>query len=122
MNMLSSFPLKLSLMLLLVVDGLSSVSDAQQPEQQYDAQRRLENIPYYSTSDPNVLGAPNTSAALGNPLKGLYGGVRWATPPLPEAVPLAIEWYNIGVRKGIERTQDVSLFGWLSHHKYVCIF
>jgi hypothetical protein len=101
MKMLSSFPLKLSLMLLLlVVDGLSSVSDAQQPEQ-YETQRRLENIPYYTTSDPNVLGGPNTSAALGNPLKGLYGGVRWATPPLPEAVPLSIEWYNIGVRKGI---------------------
>jgi hypothetical protein len=78
------------MLLLLLV--LSSFSEAQQQR------RQLWNSPYYSTSDLSVLGAPDTSAALGNPLKGLYGGARWAKPPLPEAVPLSIEWYNVGVR------------------------
>lgn len=81
------------LLLLLILLNLSSTSEAKQQRQLL-----LNNIPYYSTSDPNVLGIPNASAALGNPLKGLYGGARWAPPPLPETVPLAIEWYNIGVR------------------------
>jgi len=57
----------------------------------------LEGEPYYTTSDPAILGAPNTLSALGNPLKGLIGGARWANPPLPDNVPLTMEWYNIGV-------------------------
>jgi len=48
--------------------------------------------PYYTTNDPNVLGAPNDRAALGNPMKGLIGGARWATTPLPNNVPLSVEW------------------------------
>jgi hypothetical protein len=62
-----------------------------------DKHRLLVSDPYFSTDNPAILGAPNALAAVGNPLKGLYGGARWVTPPLPEAVPLSIEWYNIGV-------------------------
>ena len=47
--------------------------------------------PYYTTNDPNVLGAPNDMAALGNPMKGLIGGARWAPTPLPNNVPLSVE-------------------------------
>jgi hypothetical protein len=45
------------------------------------------------------LGEPNDEAAIGNPLRGLAGGSRWAAVPLPESiVPFTIEWCNIGVR------------------------
>lgn len=56
------------------------------------------NQSYYHTFDPEKLGgAPNVTAALGNPLKGIFGGVRWTTPPLPENVPFSLEWYNLAV-------------------------
>lgn len=58
----------------------------------------LSNEPYYVVTNYSVLGEPNETAALGNPLKGLMGGGRWAPLPLPESVPLSMEWYNIGVR------------------------
>jgi hypothetical protein len=45
------------------------------------------------------IGEPNDEAAIGNPLRGLAGGSRWAAVPLPESiVPFTIEWCNIGVR------------------------
>ena len=52
---------------------------------------------YYVTQDPVVLGTPDTNAALGNPLKGLFGGTRWNPPPLLETVPFSLEWYNVAV-------------------------
>lgn len=48
---------------------------------------------YFRTTNLTILGVPNATAALGNPLKGLIGGVRWAPPPLPNNVPLTMEWY-----------------------------
>lgn len=60
-------------------------------------QRELALQPYYRTNNTSILGKPNYGASIGNPLKGLAGGARWATPPLPEAVPLSIEFYNIGL-------------------------
>jgi len=60
-------------------------------------ERHLYGEVYYQTSDPVLLGAPNEMAAIGNPLKGLAGGSRYAPPPLPESVPLAIEFFNIGL-------------------------
>jgi hypothetical protein len=60
-------------------------------------ERHLDGEVYFQTSDPALLGAPNEMAAIGNPLKGLAGGSRYAPPPLPESVPLAIEFFNIGL-------------------------
>lgn len=54
--------------------------------------------PYFEISDQAVLGLPDRRAALGNPMKGLIGGALWAPTPLPEVVPLSVEFYNIGVR------------------------
>ena len=51
--------------------------------------------PYFETTD---LGRPNVDAAIGNPMKGLVGGARYAPPPLPDSVPLSIEFYNVGTR------------------------
>ena len=61
------------------------------------AQQTLAVEPYYRTDDTSILGKPNFVASLGNPMKGLAGGARWAKPPLPDSVPLSIEFYNIGL-------------------------
>lgn len=50
----------------------------------------------YSTADCSAV--PNETAAMGNPLRGLAGGSRWAAVPLPEPVPFTIEWCNVVVR------------------------
>jgi hypothetical protein len=53
-------------------------------------------VPYNHTV-PNLPG-PNVMATLGNPLKGLVGGSRWAAPPLrSDIVPLSMEFFNVGV-------------------------
>jgi Malectin domain len=52
---------------------------------------------FYRSKDPAVLGALNLTAGMNNPLKGLIGGARWATPPLINTVPLSMEWYNLGL-------------------------
>ena len=62
-----------------------------------EPQRRIANPVYFRTNSTAVLGAPNLNAAVGNPLKGLAGGARWAPLPLPDSVPLSIEFYNLGV-------------------------
>ena len=59
--------------------------------------RQLQNTPYFQVDDPTVLGELNREAALGNPLKGLFGGIRWSQGPLSEAVPLSMEWANFGL-------------------------
>lgn len=62
--------------------------------------RRLENV-YYETTDQSVLGAYNESAALGNPMKGIFGGQRWKSANSANdtyAIPSSLEWYNVGVR------------------------
>jgi hypothetical protein len=52
--------------------------------------------PYYHTV-PN-LPARNIMASMGNPLKGLVGGSRWAAPPLrDDIVPNSLEFFNVGV-------------------------
>jgi len=56
--------------------------------------RELQTAPYFQTSD---LGELNLEAASGNPLKGLFGGKRWKYGPLPEKIPLSLEWYNLGL-------------------------
>jgi hypothetical protein len=50
----------------------------------------------YPTADCGAV--PNETAAMGNPLRGLAGGSRWAAVPLPEPIPFTIEWCNVGVR------------------------
>jgi hypothetical protein len=52
---------------------------------------------FFRSKDPAVLGALNLAAGMNNPLKGLIGGARWATPPLLNTVPLSMEWYNMGL-------------------------
>jgi hypothetical protein len=52
---------------------------------------------YYQTNDPAVLGVPDVMASIGNPLKGLMGGVRWAPPPLLDSIPSSLEWFNVGL-------------------------
>jgi hypothetical protein len=52
---------------------------------------------FFRSKDPAVLGAFNLEAGMNNPLKGLIGGARWATPPLLNTVPLSMEWYNLGL-------------------------
>jgi Malectin domain len=52
---------------------------------------------FFRSKDPAVLGALNLTAGMNNPLKGLIGGARWATPPLINTVPLRMEWYNLGL-------------------------
>jgi hypothetical protein len=61
------------------------------------ANRDLLVLPYYRTTNSSILGKQNYGASLGNPLKGLAGGARWSTPPLPDSVPLSIEFYNLGL-------------------------
>ena len=55
---------------------------------------------YYETTNPELLGEYNEAAALGNPLKGLFGGPRWFgldKLPMPDLIPSSLEWYNIAV-------------------------
>jgi len=59
--------------------------------------RALQNEPYFKTDDSALLGAFDRNAAMGNPLKGLLGGSRWSGVPLPDAVPLSMEWANFGL-------------------------
>jgi hypothetical protein len=55
-----------------------------------------EDPPYYHTV-PN-LPERNILATMGNPLKGLVGGSRWAAPPLrDDIVPSSLEFFNVGV-------------------------
>jgi len=82
-----------------VLLGLVCVNLAQC--QRSNAQRELvdRQPPYYWTTDSAVLGAPNHTAALGNPLKGLFGSIRWSKPPLIDTIPLSLEWFNLGLGK-----------------------
>lgn len=61
--------------------------------------RNLQNTPYFLSSDPSLLGEVDLSAAIGNPLKGLIGGARFGPPPLPDSVPLSMEFYNFGLNE-----------------------
>ena len=73
--------------------------------------------PYYILNDTNILGAPNLTAALGNPLKGLAGAPRWSQfLPLPNSVPLSIEFYNIGLD---EIMIGDNAFNWTIHDKFL---
>ena len=68
--------------------------------------------PYYLTRD---LGVPNVDVAIGNPLKGLAGGPRYSQKsPLPNSVPSAIEFYNVGLD---EIMIGDNLFNWTIHDK-----
>jgi hypothetical protein len=72
---------------------------------------------YYSTNSTNILGAPNVSLAIGNPLKGLAGGPRWSQQsPLPNSVPSAVEFYNIALDEIM--TGD-NTFNWALHDQFL---
>jgi hypothetical protein len=74
-------------------------------------------IPCYSTNDATILGVPNLTAATGNPLKGLAGGPRYSrSSPLPNSVPSAIEFYNIGLD---EIMIGDNLFNWTLHDQFL---
>jgi hypothetical protein len=60
-------------------------------------ERQLLGTPYYEISEATVLGAASEMAAIGNPMKGLAGGSRWSSLPMVNSVPLAIEFFNIGL-------------------------
>jgi hypothetical protein len=73
--------------------------------------------PYYRTNDTSILGAPNLTAAIGNPLKGLARAPRWSQPSmLPNMTPSAIEFYYIGLD---EIMVDDNLFNWTLHDKFL---
>jgi hypothetical protein len=74
-------------------------------------------IPFFSTSDAAILGAPNFAAAIGNPLKGLAGSPRYSQSlPLPNSVPSAIEFYNIGLD---EIMIGDNTFNWTLHDQFL---
>lgn len=78
--------------------------------------RTLQSAPYFETSDAALLGAFDRNAAMGNPLKGLLGGSRWSHGPLPEAVPLSMEWANFGLDEIM--TND-NTFDWTLLDSYI---
>jgi hypothetical protein len=75
---------------------------------------KTQRQPYYRIrSGSGTLGLPNVNAAIGNPLKGLAGGPRYSQQsPLPNNVPSAIEFYNIGLD---EIMIGDNQFNWTSH-------
>ena len=77
---------------------LASVTSGTNPGMAFSKMRNTQQQtrqPYYRTRD---LGTPNVDVAIGNPLKGLAGGPRYSQKsPLPNSVPSAIEFYNVGL-------------------------
>jgi hypothetical protein len=115
------------LLLLLCVNALRNKANAtirspELPERRASAKpevRRVQEdpIPYFSSNDTAILGAPNLTAAIGNPLKGLAGGPRYSqSSPLPNSVPSAIEFYNIGLD---EIMIGDNAFNWTLHDQFL---
>jgi hypothetical protein len=52
---------------------------------------------YYHTVSSTKLGDPNPDAANGNPLKGLVESPIYTNPPYTSKIPLAVEFYYIGM-------------------------
>jgi hypothetical protein len=52
--------------------------------------------PYFSVTDPNVLGQANVDAAIGNPLKGLMTSPRWVDK-IRDEIPASLEFYYFGL-------------------------
>jgi hypothetical protein len=53
--------------------------------------------PYYSTSDPNLLGSLNPDAAVGNPLKGLVASPSWTGGNTKYTIPNSLEFTYVGM-------------------------
>jgi hypothetical protein len=86
-------------------------------EPMFDRELQSQVTPYYRTNDTVILGAPNFTAAIGNPLKGLAGGPRYSqSSPLPNSVPSAIEFYNMGLD---EIMIGDNLFNWTLHDQFL---
>jgi hypothetical protein len=56
---------------------------------------------YYHTVSSTNLGGPNPDAAIGNPLKGLVESPIYTNPPYTSKIPLAVEFYYIGMWSGV---------------------
>jgi hypothetical protein len=59
-----------------------------------DQGRDLATVNYYHVAK---LGGPNPDAAIGNPLKGLVESPIYTNPPYKSEIPLAVEFYYIGM-------------------------
>jgi hypothetical protein len=86
-------------------------------EPKYKRELQNQASPYFRTNDTAILGAPNLTAAIGNPLKGLAGGPRYSQSlPLPNSVASAIEFYNIGLD---EIMIGDNSFNWTLHDQFL---
>ena len=77
--------------------GLSSHLRGNSTESLVEQTRRELATPYFSTSDPAILGASNFDAAIGNPLKGLLTSPIWTGGNTPTSIPSTLEFYYIGL-------------------------
>jgi Malectin domain len=80
------------LSLAVVGNAVSLRGNSEEPKQD---RRRL--AAYYSTSDPNILGAANPDAAIGNPLKGLVASPAWTGGVTTYTIPNSLEFTYIGM-------------------------
>lgn len=72
-----------------------------------EEQRRLQNTTvtartkYYYALTPADLGGPDPDVAIGNPLKGLVESPLYNAPPYNAGIPLALEFYYIGMSERV---------------------
>jgi hypothetical protein len=80
--------------------------------------RQLQASPYYSTSDPAILGAKNLSVTLGNPLKGLVAVPSWGSLSKSEAaqMPHSLEFHYLGMSDAMV---DNNTFNWNVYNKTI---
>jgi hypothetical protein len=83
-----------------------------------DTHRQLQASPYYSTSDPAILGARNLNATLGNPLKGLVTAPSWGSLPAPAAaqMPHSLEFSYLGMSDAMVGN---NMFNWSMFNKTI---
>jgi Malectin domain len=81
------------LSLAVVGNAVSLRGNSEEPKQD---RRRL--AAYYSTSDPNILGAANPDAAIGNPLKGLVASPSWTGGVTKYTIPNSLEFTYVGMK------------------------
>jgi hypothetical protein len=78
---------------------------------------------YYHTVSSTKLGDRNPDAAIGNPLKGLVESPIYTNPPYTAKIPLAVEFYYIGMwkacchcrRRQRRNAADVGHLQWTAH-------
>jgi hypothetical protein len=68
-------------------------------QSRFRALQRENTRDYYFTLTTITLGAPNPDVAIGNPLKGLVESPLYTFPPYEADIPLAMEFYYIGLNE-----------------------